>query len=337
MSLHTADYDFELPERLIARYPLPGRADSRMLVLDRAARRIKHRAFRDFPNYVDAARGDLLVLNNARVLPARLFANDGKLELLVVARDEGDATRLTCLVKPGRRARLGAHVRIGDAQGVVEAILPENGERIIAFDRAVDLAAAGGVLPLPPYLRRSAEPLDAERYQTVYARADAAAVAAPTAGLHFTSEILASLPHTFLTLEVGLGTFKPVTSDDLSGHHMHAEKFEITAGTARRINAARGRIFAVGTTVVRVLEACAREPKTGEVLPQRGETDIFIHPPNPIRRIDALLTNFHLPKSTLLMLISAFAGDREWVLAAYREAIRAEYRFFSYGDCMLIL
>lgn len=340
MSLRTADYDFELPERLIARYPPPGRADARMLVLDRASRRLEHRAFRDFPSYVAATRDDLVVLNDARVRPARLFANEGKLELLVVGRDAETGTRLTCLVKPGRRARLGAHVRVGDAEGMVEAILPENGERIIAFDRALDLAAAGGVLPLPPYLRRSAEPLDTERYQTVYARADATAVAAPTAGLHFTPEILASLPHAFLTLEVGLGTFKPVTSDDLTGHHMHVEKFEITARTTQRINAARtggGSIFAVGTTVVRVLEACARDPKTSDVLPQRSETDIFLHPPNPIRHIDALLTNFHLPKSTLLMLVSAFVGDREWVLAAYREAIRAEYRFFSYGDCMLIL
>jgi S-adenosylmethionine:tRNA ribosyltransferase-isomerase len=345
VSLRTADYNFELPERLIARYPPPGRSDARMLVLDRATRQIEHRAFRDFSSYVDAARGDLVVLNDTRVLPARLRANAGALELLVLGPADDDAAddlrRVVCLVKPGRRARIGASVQVGDNHGIVESIQAEGGARVIRFDAPLDPASAGGELPLPPYLGRIAEPLDTERYQTVYARQDVArAVAAPTAGLHFTPEILQAVPHAFITLEVGIGTFRTVKTEDLSAHRMHAEKFEITAATAARINAARargGRLFAVGTTTVRVLEACARESATGDVLPQRGETDIFLHPPNPIRGVDTLLTNFHLPKSTLLMLVSALVGDREWVLDAYREAIRAEYRFFSYGDCMLIL
>ncbi len=339
MSLRTADYDFDLPERLIARYPPPGRADARMLVLHRKSRTVEHRRFRDFPSFLDAARGDLAVLNDIRVAPARLRANDGALELLVLERADG-GTRLTCLVKPGRRARLGARVRVGGAEGIVEEILPADGERVIRFDRPVDLAAAGGEIPLPPYLRRDAEPLDQERYQTVFSRGEPTAVAAPTAGLHFTPEILAQLPHTFLTLEVGVGTFRPVKTDDLTAHRMHSERFAISADTAERINgvrAAGGRIFAIGTTTVRVLEGCAREPGSDRILPQRGETDIFLHPPRVLRHLDALLTNFHLPKSTLLMLVSAFAGSREWMLDVYREAVREEYRFFSYGDCMLIL
>ncbi len=329
--LHTSDYEYELPERLIARYPPAGRADARMLVLHRATQRIEHRAFVDFPEYLRA--GDLAVLNDTRVIPARFFANDGKLELLVVTQAE--STLWTCLVKPGRKARLGAQIRVGDATGTVVEVLPP-GERVIRFDREIDLEAFGA-LPLPPYLGRAAEPGDRERYQTVYARASGA-IAAPTAGLHFTPEILARVRHAFVTLHVGIGTFRTVKVEDLSAHRMHAEAFEISAGAAGRINAAageKGRIVAIGTTTVRVLESCARDAG-GEILPQVGETDIFIHPPNPVRHVDALLTNFHLPRSTLLMLVSALAG-REFVLEAYRQAVAAEYRFFSYGDCMLVV
>jgi S-adenosylmethionine:tRNA ribosyltransferase-isomerase len=327
----TSDYDYPLPERLIARYPPPGRADARMLVLHRDGQRIEHRAFADFPDYLRPE--DLAVLNDTRVLPARVFANDGKLELLVVGRAE--PTLWTCLVKPGRKARPGATVRVGPACGVVEDVLPE-GERVIHFDRIVDLEQVG-TLPLPPYLHRAAEPADAQRYQTVFARAPGA-VAAPTAGLHFTPEILGRVPHAFVTLHVGIGTFRSVHVEDLTQHRMHAETFEISAAAATAINAVagrRGRVFAIGTTTVRVLESCARDA-AGEIRPQRGQTDIFIHPPKTIRHVDALLTNFHLPKSTLLMLVSALAG-REFVLAAYREAVAREYRFFSYGDCMLVL
>jgi S-adenosylmethionine:tRNA ribosyltransferase-isomerase len=329
--MRTSDFDYQLPERLIARYPPAGRADARMLVLHREDRRIEHRAFVDFPSYLRPA--DLAVLNDTRVIPARFFANDGRLELLVVSRAE--PSLWTCLVKPGRKARLGAHVRVGDALGVVERILPE-GERVIRFDGEIDLDRVGA-LPLPPYLGRAAEPSDTARYQTVFAR-EPGAIAAPTAGLHFTPEILARVPHAFVTLHVGIGTFRSVKVDDLTAHRMHSEAFEISADAAGTINRAaeqHGRVFAIGTTTVRVLESCARDA-AAQILPQRGETDIFIHPPKVIRHVDALLTNFHLPKSTLLMLVSAMAG-REFVLEAYRQAVANEYRFFSYGDCMLVL
>ncbi len=328
--LLTSDYDYALPERLIARYPPAERSGARMMVLHRAERRIEHRAFTDFPGYLRP--GDLAVLNDARVIPARVAArtsNGGALELLVVGRAE--PTLWTCLVKPGRKARRGSQLWVGDTAGTVQGILP-GGERVIRFDAEIDLERHG-VLPLPPYMERAAEASDTERYQTVFARAPVA-VAAPTAGLHFTPEILARAPHAFVTLHVGIGTFRPVKEEDLSAHRMHAERFEIEPAAAGAINAA-ARIVAVGTTCVRVLEACARDD-AGRVLPQQGETDIFLHPPGRVRRVDALLTNFHLPRSTLLMLVSALA-DREFILEAYREAVRAEYRFFSYGDCMLIL
>ena len=326
--LLTSDYDYELPERLIARYPPPERSGARMMVLHRADRRIEHRAFTDFPGYL--CPGDLAVLNDARVIPASVAANDGALSLLVLARPE--PTLWTCLVKPGRKARLGATVRVGGVGGTVEAILAD-GERVIRFEDVIDLGVHGA-MPLPPYMERPADASDAERYQTVFARAPGA-VAAPTAGLHFTPEILARVPHAFLTLHVGVGTFKPVKADDLSEHRMHSERFEIDPVAAEAINARAGRLVAIGTTTVRVLEACERDA-AGRVIPQQGETDIFIHPPKTVRRVDALLTNFHLPRSTLLMLVSAMAG-REFVLSAYHEAVRQKYRFFSYGDCMLIV
>jgi S-adenosylmethionine:tRNA ribosyltransferase-isomerase len=329
--MRTSDFDYPLPERLIARYPPADRAGARMMVLDRKAGTIEHRNFAEFVNY--PLPGDLAVLNDARVIPARLFANGGALELLVINRPE--PTLWQCLVKPGRKARPGAKVQVGAVTGIVENVLAD-GERVIRFDAEIDLDREGA-LPLPPYLGRAAEPADAERYQTVFARTPGA-VAAPTAGLHFTREILDRVPHTMITLHVGIGTFRPVQADDIAEHRMHAENYEISPEAAAAINqtrAAGGRIFAIGTTTVRVLESCARDA-SGQVLPQEGSTNIFIHPPHQVRHIDALLTNFHLPKSTLLMLISAMAG-REFVIEAYREAVRQEYRFFSYGDCMLIL
>ena len=232
-----------------------------------------------------------------------------------------------CLVKPGRKMRVGAGVVVAGNRGTVTEICAA-GERLIAFEQPVDLDAAGR-MPLPPYLDREPDAADAERYQTTFAR-ERGAVAAPTAGLHFTPEILARIPHAFLTLHVGIGTFRPVQADDLSGHTMHSERFHISRETADAVNAAR-RVVAVGTTSTRVLESIGRPLAARE-----GATDIFIHPPYEFRVVDALLTNFHLPKSTLLMLVSAFAG-REFVLRAYAEAVRARYRFFSYGDCMLIV
>jgi S-adenosylmethionine:tRNA ribosyltransferase-isomerase len=326
MPLRTSDYDYALPEGLIARYPLPRREDARMLVLHRADRRIEHRRFAEFPSFLH--EGDLAVLNDTKVIPARVFSDDGRIELLFLEALPENTWK--CLVKPGRKMRLGAVVTVQEAAGRVVEILPD-GERVIVFDRAVDLDKCG-CLPLPPYLERAAESSDAERYQTVFAR-ERGAVAAPTAGLHFTSEILAAVPHAFLTLHVGLGTFRPVQAEDLSDHRMHAERFRLPVETVEKIRAAR-RVIAVGTTTVRVLEACAQEH--WPLKPREGATDIFIHPPFEFRAVGALLTNFHLPRSTLLMLVSASAG-REFILQAYAEAVREKYRFYSYGDCMLIL
>ncbi|HEY3899819.1 MAG TPA: tRNA preQ1(34) S-adenosylmethionine ribosyltransferase-isomerase QueA [Chthoniobacter sp.] len=321
--MRTSDYDYPLPEDLIARHPLARREDSRMMVLHRDEERIEHRCFWEFPTFL--REGDLVVLNDTRVIPARVFADGGKIELLFLEAVREQVWK--CLVKPGRRMRIGATVEVRGVKGVVEEILPD-GERIIAFDSFVDLDAAGE-LPLPPYFAREVEPADAERYQTVFAR-ERGAVAAPTAGLHFTPEILAAIPHTFVTLHVGVGTFRPVQVEDISEHRMHAERFRVSEESARRINAAR-RIVAVGTTTARVLESQGL-PMTA----REGSTDIFIHPPYQPRAVGALLTNFHLPKSTLLMLVSAFAG-RDFALRAYAEAIRERYRFYSYGDCMLIV
>jgi S-adenosylmethionine:tRNA ribosyltransferase-isomerase len=219
---------------------------------------------------------------------------------------------------------------IGGCTGTVLSVCEEGGERIIAFDRAPD-EERHGLLALPPYIRRPDAVDDRERYQTVFARS-AGAIAAPTAGLHFSKETLATLPHVFVTLHVGIGTFRPVSSENLADHRMHSERYELNPATVEAIRASR-RTIAIGTTVVRVLETCAR---SGELQAGEGETDIFIHPPYAFRAVDALLTNFHLPKSTLLMLVSALAG-REIILEAYHEAVRERYRFFSYGDCMLIV
>ena len=324
MSLLTADYDYALPDDLIARHPLPRREDSRMMVLHRADQRIEHRLFRDFPTFLRP--GDLVVLNDTRVIPARVFSDDaGRIEFLFLENLREHVWK--CLVKPGRKMRMGAQVVVRGTTGTVIGIEPE-GERIIEFRGPIDLDAAGE-LPIPPYFNRAVEPADAERYQTVFAR-ERGAVAAPTAGLHFTPELLAQIPHAFLTLHVGIGTFRSVLTDDLSAHRMHAERFRVSEESARAIKAAQ-RLIAVGTTSARVLETCGL-PATA----RSGSTDIFIHPPYQPRAVGALLTNFHLPQSTLLMLVSALAG-REFVLHAYAEAIRERYRFYSYGDCMLIV
>jgi S-adenosylmethionine:tRNA ribosyltransferase-isomerase len=326
MSLQTADYDYDLPPELIARHPLPRREDSRMMVLHRAEERIEHRCFREFGDFVE--KDDLVVLNDTRVIPARIFSDDLRIELLMLEAVRENVWK--CLVKPGRKMKTGATITLQESVGRVEEVLPD-GERIIAFEKAIDLAR-GGVLPLPPYLQRAVEPGDAERYQTVFAR-EPGAVAAPTAGLHFTPEILAQIPHTFLTLHVGVGTFRPVQVEQLAEHRMHSERYRISPETSAAIQRAR-RIIAVGTTTTRVLESCVCED--GTIPPGEGATDIFIRPPYQFRAVDALLTNFHLPRSTLLMLVSAFAG-REFTLQAYAEAVRERYRFYSYGDCMLIV
>lgn len=326
MSSRLSDYDYVLPEELIARRPPERREDARMLVLHRREQRIEHRKFTDLGEYL--APGDLLVLNNTRVMSARRFSDDGKIEFLFLER-LGPA-RWKCLVKPGRKMRIGAAFAINGAPARVEEIC-EDGERVISIEREENLFE-GGLVPLPPYIRRQGDSADVERYQTVFAEISGA-VAAPTAGLHFTPEILAQFPHAFVTLHVGAGTFLPVKTEDIAGHRMHKEQFSISAPAARAINAAI-RIVAIGTTTVRVLESASR--RNGKLGAQNGATDIFIHPPAEPRHVDALLTNFHLPRSTLLMLVSAFAG-REFILSAYAEAIRERYRFYSYGDCMLLL
>jgi S-adenosylmethionine:tRNA ribosyltransferase-isomerase len=326
MSSRLSDYDYVLPEELIATRPLPRRDDSRMMVLHRGEQRIEHRKFAELGEFL--APTDLLVLNNTRIVNARRFSDDGKIEFLFLER-LGPA-RWKCLVRPGRKMRVGATAIINGTPLRVDEICPD-GERIVSLEREVDLWE-GGMVPLPPYLRRQGDLEDVKRYQTVFAEMPGA-VAAPTAGLHFTQELLATLPHTFITLHVGAGTFQPVKVENIAQHRMHREEFSISDSAAATINAA-GRIIAVGTTTVRVLESAIRE--NGRLVGQNGATDIFIHPPAEIRRIDSLLTNFHLPRSTLLMLVSAFAG-REFLLATYAEAIREQYRFYSYGDCMLIV
>jgi len=238
------------------------------------------------------------------------------------------------MVTPGRKMRVGATTTIDDACLRVEKITAD-GTRIVTFDQDVDVYA-GGAMPLPPYVNRASDETDSVRYQTIFAR-EPGAVAAPTAGLHFTSDILDEIPHTFVTLHVGPGTFLPVRSENIAEHRMHAERFSISPEAADKINKAR-RIVAVGTTTMRVLETATRAGNLArlQVESQSGETDLFVYPPFTFRVVDVLLTNFHLPRSTLLMLVSAFAG-REFILHAYNEAVRERYRFYSYGDCMLIL
>ena len=326
MSEQLGDYDYVLPDELIALRPPPHREDARMMVLDRARQMVAHQRFAELPNFVQP--GDLLVLNDTRVLPARHLSDDGAIEFLFL--EQIDPQTWQCLVKPGRKMRLGAMVLLNGVIGHVTEIRAE-GERIVRFESAID-PYRGGQIPLPPYLHRAADAEDAKRYQTVFAR-EAGAVAAPTAGLHFTPEILSRLAHTFITLHIGTGTFRPVQGDSIAEHRMHSERFAITPEAAEAINRAE-RILAVGTTSVRVLEAAVR--REGRLVAQSGATDIFIHPPYVFRAVDRLLTNFHLPRSTLLMLVAAFAG-REFVLHAYAEAVRERYRFYSYGDCMLVL
>jgi S-adenosylmethionine:tRNA ribosyltransferase-isomerase len=330
MSERLSDYDYVLPRDLIAHRPLERREDSRMMVLHRAEHRIEHRQFGELKTFLQPS--DLLVLNDTRVLAARRFSDDDAVEFLFLERL--GPTRWKCMVTPGRKMRVGATATIGDVCLRVEKITAD-GERIVAFDQDVDVYA-GGSMPLPPYVNRPSDESDGARYQTVFAR-EAGAVAAPTAGLHFTSKILSEIPHTFVTLHVGPGTFLPVRCEEISEHRMHAERFSLSPEAADKINNAQ-RIVAVGTTAMRVLETATGNNKlvSRQVEPKSGETDLFIYPPFTFRVVDALLTNFHLPRSTLLMLVSAFAG-REFILRAYEEAISNRYRFFSYGDCMLIL
>lgn len=336
--MRTADFDYVLPAGCIAQTPLEPRDSARMLVLDRTDGSIQHAHVRDLPSFLSAK--DCIVLNDTRVLPARLVGRreSGGLAEILLLRKRGDGC-WEALAKPGRRLKTGQRVLFGDG-AVVAEITGELAEGLRLVRLSDDAAALKlGAMPLPPYITA---PLgDPERYQTIFARHTGSA-AAPTAGLHFTSELLqrleeAGIGRAFVTLHVGLDTFRPVAEDDPASHPMHSEWFHVPTETALRLNAIRsagGRVVAVGTTSVRTLESACTEQ--GTFVPKTEETRLFIRPGYRFHGVDVLLTNFHLPKSTLLMLVSAFAG-RELVLDAYRVAIEQGYRFFSFGDAMLIL
>lgn len=326
MSLRTDDFDYDLPEKLIADRPLAQREASRMLVVHRNTGKIEHKMFSDFSHYI--GEEDLLVLNNTKVIPARVFSNDKAIELVVT--DRQSPQRWVCMVRPGKKMKVGKQVQVGNATGTVAAIL-EDGNRLIEWDKPLDLNAHGE-LALPHYMGRDSDKSDHDRYQTVFAKEEGA-IAAPTAGLHFTPEVLKTVPHTFLTLHVGIGTFRPVKADLIKDHEMHSERYFLSQESAEKINAAK-RTIAVGTTCTRVLESLGKKQQS--LQQSQGETDIFIYPPHQFTQVNGLLTNFHLPKSTLIMLVSAFAG-KDLIMEAYRQAVQEEYRFFSYGDCMLIL
>jgi S-adenosylmethionine:tRNA ribosyltransferase-isomerase len=295
------------------------------MLVDRRRGKITHHHFREFVDLLMPE--ELLVFNNTRVIPARIRFQNRNAEIFLLRQTDDRTWR--CLVRPGPWFTVGREFIEARFRGEVTAIF-ENGDREIRFTEPLVLEKSGE-MPLPPYIEREPDAGDTERYQTVFASA-AGAVAAPTAGLHFSQELLRQLPHEFITLHVGVGTFKPVKTDLITDHEMHAESFQIEPAAARRINEAK-RVLAVGTTSLRTLEASMRDH--GQILPGPGQTNIFIYPPFQFRRVNSLLTNFHLPKSTLLMLVSAFAG-REFILEAYRQAIAERYRFYSYGDCMLI-
>ncbi|MDW7756933.1 MAG: tRNA preQ1(34) S-adenosylmethionine ribosyltransferase-isomerase QueA [Desulfuromonadales bacterium] len=339
------DFDFELPAELIAQYPPDSREESRLMVLDRSRRNI---LCGNFPEIVDQFRsGDVLVLNDTKVIPARLHgtkATGGKIEVFLVRRLESNQEDWVCLTKCSKTPKVGSRLLLG---GEIGGIVLGEGEapyKVIRFTCAGDfhqLLEKVGRIPLPPYIRREDTPVDRERYQTVFARAKGA-VAAPTAGLHFTRDILAALQEkgveiVSLTLHVGLGTFLPVRVENILEHRMHGESFHIPEATADTINLAKKegrRVIALGTTTTRTLEFAL----SGEKAVKAGEgiSDLFIYPGFRFRIVDALITNFHLPCSTLMMLVSAFAG-RDFILEAYRRAVEERFRFFSYGDCMMIV
>jgi S-adenosylmethionine:tRNA ribosyltransferase-isomerase len=329
-----SDFGYDLPSSQIAQHPLPDRAASRLLVLERATGKTRHLHFGDLPELIPA--GDLLVLNTSRVIPARLHGRreTGNAAELLMVRELADGTWLA-MGHPGGKLKPGRRITFADDSAVEILEMLGGGLRKVRFVGALDARATlakYGAVPLPPYIRRPPTAADRERYQTVYATHDGS-VAAPTAGLHFTTELLARIGKAgvataSIDLHVGPGTFKPVETDDLDAHVMHPEIYEISESAARQIDEKRGKIWAVGTTVVRALES-----STGA---GAGETSLFIRPPYKFSVVNHLITNFHLPRSTLLMLVCAFGGyDR--VMNAYREAVREGYRFYSYGDAMAII
>ncbi len=337
------DFYYELPEELIAQDPLEDRSSSRLLVLDRESGAVSHHIFKEITDYL--REGDCLVINDTKVIPARLIGSrigtDARIEVLLLKRKENNVWET--LVKPGRKARPGTKISFGDGLLTGEVVdIVEEGNRLIRFSYEgifEEILDRLGQMPLPPYITHQLQ--DKNRYQTVYAKHTGSA-AAPTAGLHFTPELLENIREKGIeiakvTLHVGLGTFRPVKVDEITDHHMHAEFYQIDEEAAAKINRTKecgGRIICVGTTSCRTVESAADEQ--GVIAAKSGWTDIFIYPGYEFRVLDGLITNFHLPESTLIMLVSALAG-RENVLAAYEEAVKEEYRFFSFGDAMLVV
>lgn len=336
------DFYYELPEELIAQDPLEDRSSSRLLVLDKESGAVSHHVFKEITEYLH--EGDCLVINDTKVLPARLIGSkvgtDAKIEVLLLKRRENNIWET--LVKPGKKAKVGAKISFGDGLLIGEVVeIVEEGNRLIQFTYEgifEEILDQLGQMPLPPYITHQLE--DKNRYQTVYATHTGSA-AAPTAGLHFTQELLEEVEAkgvdiARVTLHVGLGTFRPVKVDEITDHHMHSEFFQIEEDAAQKINRAKengGRVICVGTTSCRTIESAADE--NGHIEPCSGWTEIFIYPGYHFKVLDCLITNFHLPESTLVMLVSALAG-REHVMAAYEEAVKERYRFFSFGDAMLI-
>ena len=340
--MKTHDFYYDLPEELIAQTPLQRRDSSRLLVMDKSSGQRLHRHFYDILDFLNP--GDCLVMNNSRVLPARLLGRreptGGAVEVLLL-RDKGDDT-WECLTKPGRKTPLGTNLSFGEGQLTAQVVgTLDDGNKLVKFSYQgifLEVLERLGKMPLPPYIKE--ELLDGERYQTVYSKVNGSA-AAPTAGLHFTKDLLEKIQAkgvnlAYVTLHVGLGTFRPVKADDISDHHMHSEFCMIDQNTADLINATKengGRVVCVGTTSCRTLESLADE--NGRFCESSKWTEIFIYPGYQFKAMDALITNFHLPESTLVMLVSAFAG-KEHILDAYAEAVKERYRFFSFGDAMLL-
>ncbi|MBN1871897.1 MAG: tRNA preQ1(34) S-adenosylmethionine ribosyltransferase-isomerase QueA [Candidatus Omnitrophica bacterium] len=346
-----SDFHYILPKVLIAQYPTTPRDVSRMMVVDRNKNDFKHGFFKDFPDYVDAK--DVVVLNDTKVINARLFgrrATGGKVEIFILEHLKSDD--YSVLIRPSGKIDEGEEIIFDNPNLKARVVRKKKGGNIVSFASGADVyeeIIKTGNVPLPPYIKRPSEPIDSERYQTVYAKREGA-TAAPTAGLHFSKDVMARLSQKgvateYVTLHVNYGTFAPIKTEDVKEHKMHTEEFELTARTASAINMKRrsgGRVIAVGTTSCRVLETCADEIRGKgaairyELRPRKEKTDLFIYPDYRFKIIDALLTNFHMPKSTLLLLVAAFAG-KDLLFRAYEEAVKKRYRFFSYGDCMLIL
>ena len=341
-SLKLSDFYYDLPEELIAQTPLTDRSSSRLLVLDRDNHKISHKIFKDIKDFLNP--GDLLVMNNTRVIPARLYGvkkeTGSKIEFLLLKRI--DLTKWEVILKPGKKAKEGSEFVFGDGLLTAKIIkVKEDGNRIAEFSYEgvfEDILDKLGQMPLPPYIKEKLT--DKERYQTVYSKHEGSA-AAPTAGLHFTKELMQEIKNmgvniAFVTLHVGLGTFRPVKCDNIKEHKMHSEHFFIDEETCNLINETKqkgGKVIAVGTTSVRVIESAADD--SGFIRPIEGDTEIFIYPGYKFKVVDRLITNFHLPESTLLMLICALAG-KEDIFKAYNEAVKEKYRFFSFGDAMFI-